>query len=51
MMRILAASAATISIAVLASSLLETAAQAQEKCGPVAYSTAEQKYVGVPCPH
>ena len=24
-------------------------AQAQAPCGPVAYSNAEQKYVGIPC--
>ena len=40
--------------AALAGSMSITApavAQAQAPCGPVAYSVAEQKYVGVPCTH
>ena len=49
-MRILAPSALAISVALLASSLVGTAtAQTPGTCGPVAYSVADQKYVGVPC--
>src|SRR5262249_21012514 len=50
-MRILALIAFAVSIAAISPVIMETPARAQAKtdCGPVSYSNADQKYVGVPC--
>ena len=47
----LASTAALCGVAFAMSALAQAPAQApaQPNCGPVAYSQADQKYVGVPC--
>ena len=51
MLRILIVSASAFSITLLASTIIaspQAAAQTQTPCGPVAYSVAEQRLVGMP---
>jgi hypothetical protein len=52
-MRLFVLSTLTAAAAVAGSTSITApaVAQASAPCGPVAYSVAEQKYVGVPCTH